>query len=81
MKLMLLFHSLYGIILFVVALFHTSTKISDIDECDLGIDTCHLRATCENIDGSYICECSEGYHGNGHNCRRKLDYPTISISY
>ena len=51
----------------------TSMLISDIDECDLGIDTCHLRATCENIDGSYICECSEGYHGNGHSCRRKLN--------
>ena len=45
--------------------------VADIDECNLGLDTCDLRATCENINGSYICECTEGYVGNGHSCRRK----------
>ena len=29
---------------------------------------CHANATCTNTIGSYICDCDEGYDGNGTNC-------------
>ncbi len=36
-----------------------TTIITDIDECILGIDTCHH--ICKNTVGSYICTCGQGY--------------------
>ena len=38
----------------------------DIDECD--DNPCHDNATCADSEGSYACECNEGYSGNGWNC-------------
>ena len=29
---------------------------------------CHTNATCNNTDGSYICDCVKGYDGDGTNC-------------
>ena len=37
---------------------------SDIDECK-GNHSCHVNATCTNIDGSYVCECQPEFNGNG----------------
>ena len=31
----------------------------DINECDLGTDTCHH--SCNNTVGSYTCLCDDGY--------------------
>lgn len=31
----------------------------DIDECTLELDSC--EQICINLDGSYTCECNEGY--------------------
>ena len=33
---------------------------SDIDECDLGLDTCHENSQCVNTEGSYECRCQPG---------------------
>ncbi|XP_028415959.1 fibrillin-1-like [Dendronephthya gigantea] len=39
---------------------------ADVNEClD---DPCDRKANCTNIVGSYICECRNGYEGNGINC-------------
>ena len=39
---------------------------TDIDEC---LDApCHPNATCNNTEGSYTCECSDGFSGSGLNC-------------
>ncbi|MEK6799202.1 MAG: EGF domain-containing protein [Planctomycetota bacterium] len=38
---------------------------SDIDECNLRLNSCDLRATCGNTDGGYICTCNAGYTGDG----------------
>jgi hypothetical protein len=40
----------------------------DIDECALGIDDCHVNATCTNVTGSYTCACNEEFTGNGVDC-------------
>ena len=41
----------------------------DIDECSL-IDDCCINGKCINTDGSYMCECPNGYHldSDGHTC-------------
>ncbi len=45
-------------------------KCADIDECAEGIDDCHRRsnATCDNVDGSFVCTCRDGFTGNGTSC-------------
>ena len=41
----------------------------DIDEC-LENDPfpCDPKADCTDLDGSYLCECRDGYSGNGVIC-------------
>ena len=42
---------------------------TDIDECgDPSLNDCHAHATCNNMDGSFTCECNAGYTGNGTAC-------------
>ena len=38
---------------------------TDIDECKLGLFSCHKLAQCVNIPGSYDCKCGIGYGGDG----------------
>ena len=38
---------------------------ADLDECHIGSFTCHARADCVNVPGSYSCRCRPGYVGNG----------------
>ena len=45
-----------------------SILLIDIDECYNGIHKCSSDAECFNTPGSYTCECSVGYTGNGYNC-------------
>ena len=45
--------------------------ISDNDECS-GLNNCDQNANCTNTDGSYTCECNEGYAGDGFECSSKL---------
>ena len=32
------------------------------------LNDCHDNANCTDIPGSYVCECVEGYQGNGTAC-------------
>ena len=42
---------------------------TDINECELSNTMCHLNAECRNSNGSYTCECKDGYSGDGYsNC-------------
>ena len=34
--------------------------VADIDECAEAQEVCR-RGQCQNVEGSYICECLEGY--------------------
>ena len=43
----------------------------DIKECDLGTDGCHDNATCTDGNGSYTCECNDGFTGDGFSCEGK----------
>lgn len=40
---------------------------TDVDEC-AGANLCDVRAVCSNTEGSYTCQCEEGYSGNGTHC-------------
>ena len=42
--------------------------ILDIDECDRVEHICVEHATCINNDGSYTCDCLEGFTGDGFSC-------------
>ena len=42
--------------------------VLDVNECNAPISPCHLKATCKNNDGSYVCSCKAGYTGNGKTC-------------
>ena len=44
---------------------------TDVNECELGVDTCHENATCFDVvggEGSFNCTCNTGYTGNGSSC-------------
>ena len=40
----------------------------DIDECVRDSIDCGLNAECININGSYRCDCVEGFYRNGSDC-------------
>ena len=42
--------------------------IIDINECEGS--PCHRNATCENIDGSFVCSCAGHFVGDGFICTR-----------
>ena len=45
---------------------------SDIDECQLKTSRCAENAICENIEGSYKCQCKENFEGDGFTCIEKM---------
>ena len=49
--------------------FISYSLLSDIDECAQG-NPCNTIANseCKNTDGSYNCQCKDGFVKNGHNC-------------
>ena len=54
---------------FVTYLIHKCLVLqADIDECFFSYHTCNENASCINTNGSYLCECNEGYYGNGYTC-------------
>ena len=46
-----------------------STIFVDMDECLS--NPCHVNANCDDTEGSFICQCNNGYSGNGFTCSSK----------
>ena len=44
---------------------------TDLDECKLDIHRCSENAKCSNSEGSYDCNCDDGFIGNGITCLSK----------
>ncbi|GCC18022.1 hypothetical protein chiPu_0017766, partial [Chiloscyllium punctatum] len=45
---------------------------TDVDECSRGTHRCDQNAgICDNVLGSYICSCKEGYENDGFICKEK----------
>lgn len=42
--------------------------LADVDECFEKTNNCDQDASCSNLDGSFLCKCNLGYHGNGTDC-------------
>ena len=40
-----------------------------IDECITGDNECDQAADCQDMDGTYRCQCVSGYHGDGKECQ------------
>ncbi|XP_070545876.1 mucin-like protein isoform X2 [Ptychodera flava] len=47
----------------------------DVDECSSGVAVCDAAAECTNLDGSYRCECHDGFRGDGYTCTEIMLYP------
>ena len=45
-----------------------SYPVSDIPECERGLDDCDSNATCANTIGNYLCTCDSGFTGDGFTC-------------
>ena len=44
-------------------------SFQDIDECSMNDSLCHDLAVCHNYNGSFTCDCEEGFEGDGvYNC-------------
>ena len=44
----------------------------DINECEeKDENNCHVNADCFNKKGSFICQCQQGFFGDGKQCKRK----------
>ena len=43
----------------------------DDDECVSGTDNCDSNANCTNTEGSFTCQCSSGFNGDGETCEGK----------
>ncbi len=41
---------------------------SDINECEESFHNCNVNAECVNLEGSFACECDNGFEGNGIIC-------------
>ena len=45
------------------------SKLLEVDECVKTPQVCHSNAKCVHNNGSYVCQCSDGYTGDGKsNC-------------
>ena len=55
--------------------------VSDIENCEEGLDDCHDNATCINTPGSYYCICDNGFSGDGTNCTGQYKWHPMTVFY
>lgn len=48
---------------------NTQWWLPDSDPCKYKNGGCHSFASCENNDGTAVCDCLDGFTGDGKNCR------------
>ncbi|XP_071845759.1 uncharacterized protein [Apostichopus japonicus] len=55
-----------------------SATCLDEDECELNTHNCDENAFCTNTEGSFQCNCTDGYYGDGFNCTDANECATLS---
>ena len=65
----------------IVIVIHHNILFIDINECEVGTDSCDENAECTNTDGSYTCACNTGFIENGVTCNGMYNYPSIIYNY
>ena len=64
--------------MFALLSFYLNTvyvELLDIDEC---LDNpCHRNANCTDSQGSFYCQCYNGFSGNGFDCTSKVNYSHV----
>ena len=48
--------------------------LSFTDKCSDGTDDCHRFADCLRGLGTFLCECWDGYEGDGKNCTGNKEF-------
>ncbi len=71
----------YQCLLSITITFTDSILISDINECTEGSAECDENADCENNEGSYDCNCKNGFSGDGKTCSGKQGNWISSVTY
>jgi len=52
-------------------------KVLFLDNCEtVG---CHQHADCSWMDDGPVCQCKDGYHGDGKTCTKGLKYSYVII--
>ena len=54
------------------------TLFTDIDECADDVSECSDNALCTNTEGDHLCDCKDGYMGDGKLCNCKYYIPAQS---
>ena len=58
-----------------------SLSFSDVDECSSGGNNCDDNAQCLNTEGSFACNCSKGFEGNGTVCYGRTNVLKENVYY
>jgi len=53
--------------------------LTDVDECQLEDDNCHVNATCVDTVGSFVCNCNSGFEGDGFSCAGKTEFENSGL--
>ncbi|XP_062609553.1 uncharacterized protein LOC134271352 [Saccostrea cucullata] len=56
------------------------TCSDDIDECKSNQSICESDKICQNLEGSYICNCREGFQRVGENCQDIDECSDLSLN-
>ena len=49
-----------------------SITFTDVNECEMYSSLCNKNARCVNTPGSFVCECSFGFRGDGTICKGNI---------
>ena len=59
---------------------HINILSTELDECQLGLDSCNTNAECIDTEDSYRCICSNGFSGDGlSTCDSELLFNDFTI--
>lgn len=63
----------------VLLMCHRCLFLADENECLRDKNVCGFGAVCENVRGSYLCHCQDGYYYDGKSCQGKFISFYISV--